>query len=321
MRLFWNLALIILISLSPVKAGFFDDIFGSSNEPKDRGPFYIRVIDQLDNNDTISNSARTIKIRLFYLKRYFNTIDSMENVDLKEDFNRNLTVSTQFENDGPKTQLGQNLSFKIKNIREDDDNKRYNQIVFESTDLIIDEPQKLYFTFDVKEFANDINVSIVGEKQDDNNKTLRYYPIVIERLNAQFEQDNSLAKAEADAFSPQLIVDSFQTDYVIDLSSQVNSFELYRNKKLVKSIAKKADKKYALTPSFQDVNGTYLQESINGGYEFEIPIRIEPTKTKQLKFFQRSKTYSVRCPVEIRTNTDTGLELVIKVLARGKLTD
>lgn len=321
MRLLLKLVLITLISLSPVRAGFFDDLFGSSSQPKDKGPFYITVIDQLDNNDTISTSERTIKIRLFYLKKYLNTIESLDNVDLKDAFNNNLTVRTQFVNGGPKTQLGQNLSFKIKNIREEDSSKKYNQVVFESTDLIIDEAQKLFFTFDVKDFADDINVSIVGEKQKDSEKNLRYYPIIIERLNAEFQLNPDGIKAEGDAFSPQLIVDDFQTEYDLDLNTQVNSFELYRNKKLVNALAKKTDKKFKLDLAFEDLNGAYLQENVSGGYEFEVPVSIEPANIKQLKFFQRSKTYSVRCPVEITTATTTGLEVVIKILARGKLSD
>ena len=319
MRLFIKLFLITLISFSPVRAGFFDDIFGSSSQPKDKGPFYITVIDQLDNNDTISNSERTIKVRLFYLKQYLNTIEGLDNVDLKDAFNNNLTVRTQFINDGPKTKLGQKLSFKIKNLREEDASKKYNQVVFESTDLIMSEPQKLFFTFDVKEFANDINVSIVNQKQKDSERTLRYYPIIIERLNAEFQVNTESVKGAEEAFSPQLIIDNFQTEYDLDLTTQVNSFELYRNKKLVVPYAKKAGKKYKLTLAFEDDNGSYLQTASNGNYEFEIPITIEPAHLKQLKLFQLNKTFLVRCPVEITTATTTGLEVVIKILATGKL--
>ena len=127
------LILICLLTLLPVKAGFFDDLFSSSDDNTEKGPFYFNVRDSLKNGNEVSFENRKLRIKMFFYSEYYNAINSADEDDLEEFFNSNLDVTTQKVKDGTKDKLGQGLTFSFESLPDVRTNEEYSFVIFEST--------------------------------------------------------------------------------------------------------------------------------------------------------------------------------------------
>lgn len=324
-RLILSLFLIALTAFLPGKAGFFDDLFGGDGETKDRGPFFIRVRDNLDNKETISTQTRKFVLSVFYLRDFFQIIDDTDRAELKEALNDAISVKVQFEKNGDKETFGdEDFKFKVRSVKDDNDDGTYNEIVYESTEFTITRSQKVFFKFDVEEFADEVDVSIQEPEDDFSEKTINFRPIVIEPKGFGLEEDLTRTANLDEAFNPQSITGSFSTGKSINTDIQSTDFDLSRNGKDIKAQAKLKSKKFNLDLELsEELEGNndfeYLRDLGNGDYEINAPIRIKASKTNQTSKFTNAKKFKLKVPLQIETQTDDGLELKIKILAKDKL--
>lgn len=303
------LTILLILIFLPVQAGFFDDLFSSSDDQdKDRGPFYFKISDSLKNGSEVSFENRKLKIKMFFYTRYYNGIDQEGESDLVNAFNSNLEVTTQKETDGPKDKLGQGLEFRFKKLPSQRSNDRYSLIVFESTNINITESQKLIFKFDQEQFAEDIGINI---NENIYRKTFNYRPLTVEPKALNLEKIDGVVRITGD----------FKTAFDIDAQTEDLSFDLYRNGKKVKTLAKKFGRKFALTPSLVDESGDYLQKLSAGSYRINAPIELSLDNLGSLNKFIEGRKFSVKVPVLINTATNSGLEVKIKALVKAKLSD
>ncbi len=308
------LAFILTLSFLPAEAGIFDKIFGGSEK---RGQFLIQLTDNLDNDKTISKKDRNVKIRLFYEKQFFNAINTSSFSQVRRAFRKATTVKTQFLKNGPKTDPEQDISFELLNLKADDPNEEFNEIVFKTSDFVLDRAQRLIFTFDIERFAEELNIPNVDLMIDKSEELVRYKAITIEPKNFNLDLDSASSADEEDAFSPQIITGTFSTKRVLDLSIQETDFDLQQDGKTLIPFAKRKGKKFKLSPS---INGTsFLTNLGDGKYQVRAPIKIKAKKAKQLKQFRKSKKFKVGVPLLIETQTDNGLEVKIKLTAIQKL--
>jgi hypothetical protein len=300
------LVFLFVLAMLPVQAGFFDDLFSSDEDGDDRGPFYFKIQDSLNNDNEVSFEDRRLTVRVFFYTRFYNNISNRDEDDLEEFFNSNLEVVTQKEKNGSKDKLGQGLTFKFKNLPEIKNNRRYSSIVFESSKINITESQKLIFRFDQRDFAQDLGFNI-----NDNNRYRRSFnfkPINIEL--------NTLELAIID--SQTFIIGDFATSIAVDPSQELVSFDLFRKGKSVKSIAKKGRRKLRLDAELAELSD-YLTKLDSGRYRVRVPVDLSLRNSN--KSINAEDIFNVKLPLLIEAQTESGLELKIKALIKTKISN
>ena len=308
------LIFICLLVLLPVRAGFFDDLFSSSDDNTERGPFYFNVRDSLKNSNEVSFENRKLRIKMYFYTQFYNAINSADEDDLEEFFNSNLDVTTQKVKDGPKEKLGQGLTFRLESLPDVRNNERYSFAIFESTNISIVDSQKLIFKFDQEAFADDLNIVIDQNEEEFYKTTLNYKPLSVELKDLTIVDEDGVLSISGD----------FKSAFDIDEAQEEVSFELFRNGAKVKSTAKKligSKASFNLTPSLVSEQGDFLTKVSAGNYRIKIPLTLSLVNSGSASQIGAGELLKLKVPVLVDSKTNSGLEVKIKSLVKAELAD
>ncbi|NQY80499.1 MAG: hypothetical protein HRT47_09325 [Candidatus Caenarcaniphilales bacterium] len=310
-KIFLSFQLIALLFICfPAKANITDPFFGGDGP--DNGSFFMRIKDSRNNNK-ISNQKRKITIQLFFLNRFYDEINRVNDLDLAAAFNRSLRSRALLKKKSQLQASKQGIKFFYKDISNEDRDKKYNRVSFVSENIIISDPQRINFSFDQEEFADYLDVSI--DESSNYNKGVKYRPLSteIESFDGNVNEDTKIVR----------ITGTFTANSELNLSTTKFSFKFKEKSKRVKPIAKKGKRKLRLTADLVEDSPAEVtrvnDDSLD--YQVNLPITLNTKNKSILKRYKEDETYEVTIPVLLEATTSSGLEFEVKATIKEQFTN
>ena len=299
----------LLISNSIRANAAINDIFHDPDGP-DRGSFFMRVNDSL-NNKKISTKNRRLTIQLFFLSEFYDEINEVNNLDLAAAFNRALRVRALVKKNNDLQASKQSIRFSYKDISSEDRDKKYNRVSFRSERIVISDPQNISFNFDQEEFADYIDVSI--DEDSNYNKRVKFKSL----------------SSEVDSFDAGVadrlvtISGNFIAENELNLNSQSFEFKFKENKKTKRAIAKRKKQRIRLNAELdKDIDPKVTLVDLDDlEYQVNIPLKLKLRNSSDRRKYKNSEVYEVEIPVLMKLVTVDGLEIDIKGTVKEQLSD
>lgn len=299
--------LTLLFITYPLKANISDPFL--EGDGPDNGSFFMRVKDSRKTN-TISNQKRKITIQLFFLNRFYDEINKVNDLDITAAFNRALRSRALLKKRNQLQASEQGIKFFYKGISDENRDKKYNRISFISENIIISDPQKINLTFKQKEFADYLDVSI--DEDSDYSKKIQYRPLSINMVNcdANLNEDTKIIT----------LYGSFTASSALDLSTRDFSFQFKEKSKKLKIIAKKGKRKLRLAAEL--IEGAPAEiNRVNDEKEYllNLPLRLIPKNKSTKKNYKEDEIYKVTIPMLLKLRTKSGLEFEVKATVKEQI--
>ncbi len=310
-NIFLSLQLLTLLLISyPVGANITDPVF--DGDGPDNGSFFMRVKDSR-NNTKISNKKRKITIQLFFLNRFYDEINRVNDLDLAAAFNRSLRSKALLKKKSQLQATKQGIKFFYKDISQEDRSKKYNRVSFISENIIISDPQRINFSFDQEEFADYIGVSI--DENSNYNKGVRYRPLSteVESFDGNLNEDTKLVR----------ITGTFTANSELNLSTTKFSFKFKEKSKKIKPLARKGKRKLRLEaelPEGSTAEVTRINED-SLDYQINLPVILSAKNKSTRKKYKEEETYEVTIPILLEATTSSGLEFEVKATIKEQFTN
>ncbi len=310
---------LIIISLcltAPLSAhaGFFDDLFGTGDKVELQS--YSIDLRDIDGAETIvSHEEKVLKLKIYYPKADATKIDELTNPQLKAAVQDALTVTTVDSESGDETDLN-DLNFAIRFKQVSTKSDQFYEMQFLSQGTVLDTPQRLEFSFNAKQFTRLLNLDT---DPDEDRYTDKIYvkPIVIELEKASLE---ALVTTQTASLVTGYSFKAEFTDNKGDfITTNITSDDLeftYKTNGLTKVATAKASAKskpVALDISADSVSDIFTLYDDDTG-TLNLPVTIEPAVD-----FIAGRSYNVRVPLQIETQTASGLKVLLRGVAKGQI--
>ncbi len=311
------ISLCLAFSTTSAHAGFFDDLFGGDEEEVAEA-YSIELRDIDGANPVISHDEKILKLRIFYPKTDATKIDELTNPQLKAAVQDTLTVTSVDTETGEETDLG-DLNFVVRFKEVSTKYQDFYEMQFLSQGIVLDTPQRLDFSFNAKQFTRLLNV---GTEPGEDRFTDKLYirPIVIELASPLVD---GLITIDDPAESASVVTDYVITATVTDdaddpistaLAIDDVAFSYKLNGKTKTATAKFKTKTTSIIPSADSAPEFTTLEDANT-YSLLLPITIDSAVS-----LRSQRSYITRIPLQIETQTESGLKVLLRGIAKGVVT-
>ncbi len=311
-----RLILIFCLVLIPLaaQAGFFEDLFGLNKAPV-TDPYTINVRDTSGDAGVVSHSAKAIKLKIFYPVADQTKIEALTNGVLNSALADALTVMSINAETDTQTELN-DLGFTIRFKAVKSKYQDMLEIQYISKEIVLDQVQRLTFSFNAKQYLRLINL-VSNLKSNTATDTLYIRPIVISFHNQIIDSiislDNPVESASViDNYGFVADFDDIEGDPIMtDVSNGDISFSYKVNGKSRVASLKAGTKTY--NPELVALSPELATNASTATCHLVAPFTL--TVTELLS----AGSYSLTMPLELETQTTSGLKVLVRGVAKGKL--
>ncbi len=339
-RKFIALLAVLFLSISSVSAGvvsnqnqkfFFDDIIDDvvddikGDVNKKFTPFTFTIKDLHPDKLKISENSRQLRFILRYRKKFASRLATISQEDFEDAVNFNIDIDSVdgFGDDGDF--FDGDIDFSLESRREISKKKGFFEAHFISENIIVDNPQRIKFEFDLEDFMAETG-TVTESFSKSPEVVLNFKPIFIDL--------ETITMGNADA----IVTDSLDTHDYVELSSTFTSteelnldlsdieFVLTNSKgKKVRPLAKVKRKgvtrKVKFIASVDSVDNLALRKLGVNTYEFRFLVRLELFKPRLAKSFRGIEKSIVSIPFKAQVFNKSGLEMRLRAFAKSKEID
>jgi|GEM_PF-2864409 len=306
-------AFVLILPLS-AEAGFFDDLFGSGEDEPEVGDYSMVLRDISSDANLVSHDAKTFKLKIYYPEADQAKIGAKTNGVLNSALADALSITSINSETAVESEL-EDLGFTLRYKAAKSKYDGMLEIQYISNELVLDQPQRLHFSFNAKQFLRLINLD-ADPDADTVTGNIYIKPIII---NAKKPIVDGIIHLDDPVETASLVqgygfVGNF-TDIEDDpIVTQVDngdiSFSYKLNGKTKNPVLKLGANKYsptvtALTPSLVAYDDNVMSLTA----EFSL------TTVETLS----AGTYSLILPLELETQTLSGLKVLLRGVAKGKI--